>query len=246
MRGEPAPAWDSGNVTVWVDHINIALAAANSLVLLITSVVGIAANVFVMLAVYHQRSLQTSVNALVVNLAIIDFLRCIIDCPILLTIIMTANQRGRVDELICDAQTAFFSFSCCIQLLTLASISAERYQAIAQPFKTSQRKRRVTVLIPLMWISAILVAVSCLLFFKNSPVYVRCRGPLRGSLLSYDTVGLYVLLPLWAACFAVIIGFYAGIFALLRSHNRKIFDEDADHSGHGDPVCVYRLRHFTE
>ncbi|XP_061578731.1 tyramine/octopamine receptor-like [Cololabis saira] len=225
MKGEPAPAWDSGNVTVWEERVNIALAAANSLVLLITSVVGIAANVFVMLAVYHQRSLQTSVNALVVNLAIIDFLRCIIDCPVLLTIIMTVNQRGRVDELICDAQTASFSFSCCIQLLTLACISAERYKAIAQPFKTGQRKGRVMVLIPLMWILAILVAVFCLLFLKNSPVYVRCRGPPRGSLLSYDTIGLYVLLPLWAACFAVIIGFYTGIFAVLRSHNRKIFDE---------------------
>ncbi|KAM9753682.1 uncharacterized protein ACNS7B_006904 [Menidia menidia] len=224
MRGEPIPAWDSGNITVWEEYINIALVVANSLVLLITSVVGIAANIFVILAVYHQKSLQTSINALVVNLAVIDSLRCIIDCPILLIIIMIVYQREAVDGLICDIQMASFSFSCCIQLLTLASISTERYLAIAQPFKASQRKTRTMVLIPLTWSLAIVVAVYCVMFLKDSPVYVRCRGPQRGAETSYDTIGLYIFFPLWAACFTVIIGFYARIFALLRSHNRKIFD----------------------
>ncbi|XP_075327304.1 D(2) dopamine receptor-like [Odontesthes bonariensis] len=231
MRGEPTPAWDSGNITIWEEYINVALVVANSLVLLITSVVGVAANIFVILAVYHQKSLQTSINALVVNLAVIDSLRCVIDCPILLIIIMTVYQREAVDDLICDTQMASFSFSCCIQLLTLACISAERYQAIAQPFKASQRKRRIMVLIPLTWSLAILVAVFCLIFFKDSPVYVRCQGSQRGTMLSYDTIGVYMLLPLWAACFTIIIGFYARIFALLRSHNRKIFDEAKNVNG---------------
>uniref|UniRef100_A0A3P9IZQ0 G-protein coupled receptors family 1 profile domain-containing protein n=1 Tax=Oryzias latipes TaxID=8090 RepID=A0A3P9IZQ0_ORYLA len=199
--------------------------SANSLVLFITSFVGTAANSFVILAVYHQKSLQTSVNALVVNLAVIDFLRCTVDCPFLLTIIITMHQGGRVDGWVCDTQMASFYFSSCLQLLTLACISGERYQAVAQPFKESRRKRRLAVLIPLTWTLAVLVAALCLKYLKNSPVYVRCTGPLRGPSSPYDTVGLYMLLPLWAACFAVIIGFYTRIFALLRSHNRKIFDE---------------------
>ncbi|CAG08706.1 unnamed protein product [Tetraodon nigroviridis] len=113
--------------------------------------------------------------------------------------------------------------SCCIQLLTLACISAERYQAIAQPFKTTQRRRRIMVLIPVTWILAIVVAGFCLMFVKDSPVYMRCKG-LQGQSF-YDTFGLYILFPLWAVCFAVIIGFYARIFLLVRSHNRKIFDK---------------------
>lgn len=226
MRGEPTPAWDSGNNnTIWEEYTDIAFVVANSLILLTTSVVGIAANIFVILAVYHQKSLQTSNNALVVNLAVIDILRCVIDCPILLIIIMTVHQRGHVDELICDAQVVSFSFSCCIQLLTLACISAERYQAIAQPFKTSQRRKRIMVLIPATWTLAIVVAGFCLIFVKDSPVHVRCKGLLRETSSSYDTFGLYMLFPLWAACFGVIIGFYARIFSLVRSHNRKIFDK---------------------
>ncbi|XP_039988205.1 dopamine D2-like receptor [Xiphias gladius] len=224
MRAEPTPAWDSGNNTIWEEYIDIIFVVANSLILSITSVVGIAANIFVILAVYHQKSLQTSNNALVVNLAIIDILRCVIDCPILLTIVMAVHQKGHVDESVCDVQVASFSFSCCIQLLTLACISAERYQAIAEPFKTSQRRKRITVLIPLTWTLAILVAVICLIYVKDSPVHVRCKGSQRETSSSYDTFGLYML-PLWAACFGLIIGFYARIFILVRSHNRKIFDK---------------------
>lgn len=224
MRGEPVPAWDSGNHTVWEEYADFAFVVANSLILLVTSAVGIAANIFVILAVYHQKSLQTCNNALVVNLAVIDILRCVIDCPILLTIVIAVHQRGHVNKLICDTQVASFSFSCCIQLLTLACISAERYQAIAQPFKTVQRRRRITVLIPVTWTLAILVAVSCLIFVKDSPVHVRCSG-LHGEVSSYDTFGLYMLLPLWAACFGVIIGFYTRIFTLVKTHNRKIFDK---------------------
>lgn len=225
MRGEPAPAWDSGNDTIWEEYTDIAFVVANSVILLITSAVGIAANIFVLLAVYHQKSLQTCNNALVVNLAVIDILRCVIDCPILLTIVITVYQRGHVNKLICDTQVASFSFGCCIQLLTLACISAERYQAIAQPFKIVQRRRRIMVLIPVTWTLAIMVAGFCLLFVKDSPVHVRCKG-LQGEISSsYDSFGLYILFPLWAACFGVIIGFYTRIFTLVRSHNRKIFDK---------------------
>ncbi|XP_029378389.1 trace amine-associated receptor 13c-like [Echeneis naucrates] len=225
MRAEPSHAWDPGNDTTWEEYIDITFVVANSLILLTTSVVGIAANIFVILAVYRQKSLQTSNNALVVNLAVIDILRCVIDCPILLAIITAVHQKGHLGHLICDTQVASFSFSCCIQLLTLACISAERYQAIAQPFKTIQRRKRITVLIPLTWALAILVAVFCCMFVKDSPVHVRCKGSQRETSSSYDTFGLYMLFPLWAACFGVIIGFYARIFLLVRSHNWKIFDK---------------------
>ncbi|KAK7938643.1 hypothetical protein WMY93_001969 [Mugilogobius chulae] len=172
----------------------------------------------------QAKSLQTSNNALVVNLAVIDFLRCVVDCPVLLLIVVNANAV--VKSFICDAQVVSFSFSCCIQMLTLACISAERYQAISHPFKTAQGRKRVTVLILLMWIVAILVAVSCLAFLKDSPVYVRCKEVNNGTEpKSYDTYGLYMVLPLWLACFSVIIAFYARIFILIRAHNRKIFDK---------------------
>ncbi|KAL6106515.1 uncharacterized protein ACO6RY_10371 [Pungitius sinensis] len=225
MRGQPAPARRPGNDTAWGDYADVLFVVANGSILSVTSAVGIAANLFVILAVYRQKTLRTAMNALVVNLALVDALRCVVDCPVLLTIALSAHRRGHADELMCDVQVAVFSFSCCIQLLTLTCISAERHQAIARPFKTSERRRRIMAQIPLTWILATLVAFLCLIFMKDSPVYVKCKGLFGQPSSSYDTFGLYMLFPLWAACFAVIILFYASIFAIVRSHNRMIFDK---------------------
>ncbi|XP_038872940.1 parietopsin [Salvelinus namaycush] len=72
-----------------------------------------------------------------------------------MTLRTTVGRRGPVggglEELLCDTQVASFSFSCCIQLLTLACISMERHQAITHPFKITQRRRRILVWIPLTW-----------------------------------------------------------------------------------------------
>ncbi|XP_056138307.1 dopamine D2-like receptor [Lampris incognitus] len=228
MKTEPTPARDSLNNTIWEEYVDVAFLMANCIVLLITCCGGIAANLFVAWAVYHQKSLQTWKNALLVNLAVIDILRCAIDCPLLLTILIAVHQKGHADKAICYAQVASSSFSYCIQLLTLACISAERYQAIAHPFKTSQRQRRIVILIPVTWSLAILVAVLCLIFVKDSPVYVKCQGS-QEMVPSFDTFGLYLLVPLWTTCFAVITGFYASIFALVRVHSRKIFDKGISH-----------------
>lgn len=219
MRGGPA-----GNWTVWEEYGGVASLLANSLLLLPTAAVGLAANAFVLLAVWRQKSLQTCNNALLVNLAVGDLLRCVVDCPLLLAVVVAIQHRGGATPMLCDAQLAAFSFSCCVQLLTLACISVERHQAVAQPFKTAQRKRRLLVLIPSTWVAAAAVAAVCLLHLKDSPVHVRCRGRQQVDVSSYDTFGLYVLLPLWAACFAVITGFYTRIFALVRAHNRRIMD----------------------
>lgn len=221
MRGGPA-----GNWTGWEEYGGVASLLANSLLLLPTSAVGLAANTFVLLAVWRQKSLQTCNNALLVNLAVGDLLRCVVDCPLLLAVVVAIQHRGRATPLLCDAQLAAFSFSCCVQLLTLACISVERHQAVAQPFRMAQRRRRLLVLIPATWVMAAAVAAVCLLYLKDSPVHVRCRGQqqVEAAASSYDTFGLYVLLPLWAACFAVITGFYTRIFALVRAHNRKIMD----------------------
>ncbi|CAL8358943.1 unnamed protein product [Lota lota] len=212
------------NSTVWQKYVDITFLMANCIILLGTSIVGIGANIFVTWAVYHQKSLRTWNNALLVNLAVIDFLRCAVDCPIILVIVLTVHQRGQADGVICNLQMASFSFSCCIQLVTLACISAERYQAIAHPFKITERKRRIVIFIPLTWTFAIVMAAVCVTFVKDSPVYVKCQGSRFKSIYN-DTFGLYVLIPLWTACFALIIVFYASIFAIVTAHSRKIFDK---------------------
>ncbi|KAL2093921.1 hypothetical protein ACEWY4_011233 [Coilia grayii] len=213
------------NTSIRINYVHLVLTVTSSALLFFTLFIGIAANLFVAWAVRNQKSLQTSNNALLVNLAVIDFLRCVIDCPFILEIFLNRDRIDRIGLPLCDAQFFSFSVTCCVQLLTLASISAERYQAIAHPFKTTERRKRVMIWIPLTWTVAISVSVICLLFAKDSPVYARCKGLDIKELPTYGTFGMYVLVPLWAACLAVITGFYTRIFVLVKTHNRKIFDK---------------------
>ncbi|XP_018937706.1 uncharacterized protein LOC109065146 [Cyprinus carpio] len=224
MRSNFTIVWGQVNST-WQDTIEVAFVAANCLVLLVTLHVGFLANLFVAWAVHHQKSLQTSNNALLVNLAVIDILRCAIDCPLLLSVVLSARDTRDLGVLFCSAQIASFSLICCVQLLTLACISAERYQAIAHPFKNAERRKRIAVWIALTWLLPISISVICVIFAKDSPVYVRCRSLRMETLDSYDTFGVYILTPIWCVCLTVIIGFYGRIFLLVRAHGRKIFDK---------------------
>ncbi|XP_065147878.1 uncharacterized protein [Paramisgurnus dabryanus] len=221
------------NFTGFSGHVNktnestleVAFVVANCLVLLVTLHVGTLANLFVTWAVYRQKSLQTSNNALLVNLAVIDTLRCVIDCPLLLNIALSVRTAKDFGIVFCSAQIASFSLICCVQLFTLGCISAERYQAVARPFKNAERRKRITVSIILTWVVPISISVLCVIFAKDSPVYVRCRGWRVHTLDSYDTFGFYILTPVWCVCLAVIVGFYTRIFVLVRAHGRKIYDK---------------------
>ncbi|GAA6101268.1 parietopsin [Tachysurus ichikawai] len=217
--------WEQVNENTWQNDIHVSILVTNCTVLLVTFFVGIPANLFVTYAVYHQKSLQTSTNALLVNLAVIDLLRCATDCPLLLVVVLNENNKRDLGDLFCDGQVILFSLSCCVQLFTLASISAERHQAIANPFKTTERRKRVKVWIPLTWAVAIVVSALCVMFTKDSIVYVRCRALHWDTLKTYGSFGRYVLLPVWSLCLALIVGFYSHIFILVKAHNRKIFDK---------------------
>ncbi|XP_037109165.1 LOW QUALITY PROTEIN: uncharacterized protein LOC119123887 [Syngnathus acus] len=201
-----------------------AFLAANCLILASTATAGLAANAWVILAVCKRKSLRTWTNALVLNLAAADVLRRVCDCPALLAVLLLRDAgRG-----LCDVQVASFSFGCCAQLSTLACIGAERYRAVARPFEVGERRRQIRASVPLTWLSAALVACLCLTYAKDSPVHARCDGSPPSS---YDTFGIYALFPMWAACFGVIVCFYARILVLVRAHNRRIFDKGVF------PVC---------
>ncbi|KAJ8387365.1 hypothetical protein AAFF_G00157420 [Aldrovandia affinis] len=188
---------------------------ANCAMLSFTSCVGVAANALVIWAVIRQKSLQTSSNALVVNLAVVDLLRSAVDCPLLLSVLLRGRGAlGPGVSMLCDAQMLSFSFGCCLQLLTLASIGAERYRAIASPFEArQQRRRRVMVWIPLTWTVASVLTAVCMARARDAPVYVKCRGLRADAMPVYNTFGRYILIPVWCGCFASSRGSTAAYFA---------------------------------
>lgn len=214
----------------WSDDLQVVFVVADCVVLLVTFLLGSAANVFVVHAVRRHKSLRTATNALLVNLALVDLLRCATDCPLLLLIVLRARgPRVDLGLALCSAQLASFCLSCGAQLLSVAGISVERHRAVTRPFESGgsggERRRRVAVWISFTWVAPALMSALCARFAPDTPVYARCRGARAYEPYTRGSFGRYVLLPAWCACLAVIAACYGHIYVVVRAHGRKVFDK---------------------
>ena len=140
--------------------VSPAFLTLNCVLLALTFVLGLPANLLVCWVVLRNHNLQTSNNALLVSLAASDLLKCSVDTPLLLFSFLSARQSvgPEVSAGLCAVQRFSYALCSCVQLLTLASISVERYQAIAFPFRTESRRTRVCLWIPSIWVCGVLLA----------------------------------------------------------------------------------------
>ncbi|XP_078098044.1 5-hydroxytryptamine receptor 1D-like [Mustelus asterias] len=199
--------------------------AVSSLVLGCTLIIGLLGNGLVCRVVYANKYLQTPNNTLLVNLAVTDLLKCVLDIPSFLLTSTWGNSHTDLGETLCLLQPFTYSLSSCVQLVTLAAISAERYQAIANPFQTSRRKVRVKVWISFIWSLGFILSVFSISLAKDTPVYVRCRHRLVDAQSYLDPFGSYILVPVWIVSLSSIVVHYLRIFALVRQHSNRIFDD---------------------
>ncbi|KAJ1138515.1 hypothetical protein NDU88_004898 [Pleurodeles waltl] len=196
--------------------------AASILVLGCTFITGVIGNVLVCWVVYSIKSLQTANNALLVNLAVIDLLKCSLDIPLLL--LTVAVSREDLGETVCTVQQFSYSLSSCVQLLTLVIISAERFQAIAFPFEIQQRTVRIKRWILMIWAAGFLVPIMSITFAKHTPVYLTCRHQPINVQNYFDPFGVCILVPIWIISLALIVLHYLRIFFVVKQHSNKIFD----------------------
>lgn len=195
--------------------------AFNCAVLTFTLVLGLPGNLWVCWVVFRTKSLRTFNNALLVNLAASDLLKCSVDTPLFLLSLLR-----RVTVPVCTLHQFTYALCSCVQLLTLVSISVERFQAIAFPFQTDRRKARVRLWILSIWAWGFLLAGVSLALSKEALFYLLCR-PYSDHLgqdgLRYlDPFGPYVLVPMWGLSLTVIVVHYVRIFQVVRRHCRKV------------------------
>lgn len=200
----------------------------NCTVLTFTLVLGLPWNLWVCWVVFRTKSLRNVNNALLVSLAASDLLKCSVDTPLLLFSLLRSGRDGRVPVAVCALQQFTFALCSCAQLLTLVSISVERFQAIAFPFQTQKRRVRVRLWILSIWACGLILAVISLTLSENALFYTLCR-PHAGDhgadrLRGWDPFGAYVLVPLWGLCLCVIVVHYARIFKVVRQQRKKVFN----------------------
>ncbi|XP_028265232.1 D(4) dopamine receptor-like [Parambassis ranga] len=206
--------------------INTVFFVFNCTVLTLTLIVGLPGNLWICWVVFRTRSLQTCNNALLVSLAASDLLKCSVDTPLLLFSVLRPVKCGQMYA--CTVQQFTYALCSCVQLLTLVSISVERFQAIAFPFQTVKRKARVRLWITSIWACGLLLAVVSLILSKKALCYMldrphaggRTDDPPRHS----DPFGPYVLVPVWGLSLTVIVIHYARIFKVVRQHRKKVFN----------------------
>ncbi|KAM9350980.1 5-hydroxytryptamine receptor 2B-like [Symphorus nematophorus] len=195
----------------------------NCTVLTLTLVLGSPGNLWVCWVVFRTKSLQTSNNALLVSLAASDLLKCSVDTPLLLFSFLRYGKDSQVSVPVCTLQQFTYALCSCVQLLTLVSISVERFQAIAFPFQTERRKARVRVWILSIWACGLILAVISLTLAKEALFYMLCR-PHTNEHPYWDPFGPYVLVPVWGLSLTVIVVHYVRIFKVVRKHRKKVFN----------------------
>ncbi|XP_034551178.1 D(2) dopamine receptor-like [Notolabrus celidotus] len=197
----------------------------NCTVLTLTLALGVPGNLWVCWVVFRTKSLQTCNNALLVSLAVSDLLKCSVDTPLLLFSFLSYGEDSQVSVSVCTLQQFTYALCSCVQLLTLVSISVERFQAIAFPFQTERRRARVQVWILSIWACGLLLAVISLTLSKKALLYMMCRPHVAAAkdVRFRDPFGPYVLVPVWGLSLTVIVIHYVRIFKVVRQHRNKVF-----------------------
>ncbi|KAF7659911.1 hypothetical protein LDENG_00291290 [Lucifuga dentata] len=197
----------------------------NCVILTLTFVLGLPGNLLVCWVVFRNKSLQTCNNALLVNLAASDLLKCCVDTPLLLFSFVRYRKDSQVSTPLCTLQQFSYALCSCVQLLTLVSISVERYRAIAFPFQTERRKTRIRLWILSIWTCGLILATVSLILTKQALFYMICRRYIWSQHPRYvDPFGAYVLVPVWGLTLTVIVIHYVRIFKVVRKHRKKVFD----------------------
>jgi hypocretin (orexin) receptor 2 len=117
--------------------------------------IGIIGNLLVVIVVAKNAHMRTITNIFIVNLAIGDFFVILICLPPSLINDITGNWW--FGKTMCKIIPYIQYISVCVSVLTLTSISYERYYAIVYPLKLKATKFRAKLIILFVWAIAIII-----------------------------------------------------------------------------------------
>ncbi|XP_052280786.1 orexin receptor type 2-like [Dreissena polymorpha] len=117
--------------------------------------VGTTGNVLVCYSVWKSRSLKTVTNYFLVNLAVADFLVILICLPS--SIVSDLLQSWFFGIIMCKVSVYLQRVSVFVSVLTLTSISVERYLAICHPLRHHGAYFKTRPIIAVIWVIALIV-----------------------------------------------------------------------------------------
>uniref|UniRef100_A0A452HBI3 G-protein coupled receptors family 1 profile domain-containing protein n=1 Tax=Gopherus agassizii TaxID=38772 RepID=A0A452HBI3_9SAUR len=131
-----------------------------TLVYVLIFVVGVMGNLLVCLVILKHRNMKTPTNYYLFSLAISDLLVLLFGMP-LEVYEMWSNYPFLFGPVGCYFKTALFETVCFASILSMTTLSVERYIAILHPFRAkldSTRKRALRIII-MLWILSVLFSL---------------------------------------------------------------------------------------
>ncbi|KAM4841946.1 alpha-1D adrenergic receptor [Thomomys bottae] len=182
---------------------------------ILTAVVG---NLLVILSVACNRHLQTVTNYFIVNLAVADLLLSATVLPFSATMeVLGFWAFGRA---FCDVWAAVDVLCCTASILSLCTISVDRYVGVRHSLKypAIMTERKAAAILALLWVVALVVSVGPLLGWKEPvpPDERFCGITEEAGYAVFSSVCSFYL-PM-----AVIVVMYCRVYVVARSTTRSL------------------------
>lgn len=160
-----------------LSHFNLALVVFYSVIV----VVGLTGNSLVIVIVCKTRSMFTTTNILLANVAAADIIS-LLWCPIPLAVGLTGTHlSGETADYICKFFTGY-SVTCVtvsVTYLSLVVLAVERYHAIVKPFNKTLMltTNRMFYVIGVIWVTTILSSLPAFILSEYDERLGRCLDP---------------------------------------------------------------------
>ncbi len=202
-----------------ISYTNRVIFAAISIII---STVGTVGNTMVIIAVLLSRKLQTPPNVFVVNLAVADLITCFFIVCRTLALFSEDGWPFPGSEWLCAATAYMITICVGVSLLTLATISINRYVLVAKQYKTYQKLFSIFKI-------GLMVAATWLISMATGAIYIISQGKLEYTKICTDEQDpdnqsrstlvriIYILTVL-----AIIVISYGLVFRHVRQHMKKL------------------------
>ncbi|XP_006894283.1 PREDICTED: alpha-1D adrenergic receptor [Elephantulus edwardii] len=220
--GEPGGSGAGGEVNCTAAAVGGLVVSAQGLgvgvflaAFILTAVAG---NLLVILSVACNRHLQTVTNYFIVNLAVADLLLSATVLPFSATMeVLGFWAFGRA---FCDVWAAVDVLCCTASILSLCTISVDRYVGVRHSLKypAIMTERKAAAILALLWVVALVVSVGPLLGWKEPvpPDERFCGITEEAGYAVFSSVCSFYL-PM-----AVIVVMYCRVYVVARSTTRSL------------------------
>ncbi|NWQ76888.1 NMUR2 protein, partial [Columbina picui] len=163
-----------------------------ALVYTLIFVVGVVGNFLVCLVILKHRNMKTPTNYYLFSLAISDLLVLLFGMP-LEVYEMWSNYPFLFGPVGCYFKTALFETVCFASILSVTTVSVERYIAVLHPFRAklkSTRKRALRTIV-VLWVLSVLFALP------NTGTHGIMLQYFPNGTLVPDSATCTVVMPMW-------------------------------------------------